>query len=86
MGIGLLFGRGPVLRLALLGFLIHMGGHLPGADGSARGGFPRRKPFLLTKIGEYVIKNLVFVAAGLALLAGAAAGEKKVKRSQSHGD
>jgi putative oxidoreductase len=86
MGIGLLLGRGPVLRLALLGFLIHMGGTFLVLMLVPEVAFCDANPFLLTKIGEYVIKNLVFVAAGLALLAGAAAGEKKVKRSQSHGD
>jgi putative oxidoreductase len=86
MGIGLLFGKGLVLRLALLGFLIHMGGTFLVLVVVPEVAFRDGNPFLLTKIGEYVIKNLVFLAAGLALLAGAAAGEKRVKRPQINGD
>lgn len=86
MGTGLLLGRGPVLRLALLGFLIHMGGTFLVLVVVPDVAFREGNPFLLTKIGEYVIKNLVFVAAGLALLAGAAAAEKRAKQPQIPGD
>jgi putative oxidoreductase len=86
MGIGLLFGRGPVLRLALLGFLIHMGGTFLVLVVVPEVAFREANLFLLTKIGEYVIKNLVFFAAGLALLAGAAAVERKANQPKMHED
>ena len=68
MAFGLLFGSGWVLRVSLFLFFFHMAGTflvlvlLP--DVSYQGG----NPLFLTKIGEYVIKNIVFVAGGLVVL------------------
>jgi uncharacterized membrane protein YkgB len=72
MGFGLLFGRGVVLRVALFAFFIHMGGTFLVLPILPEVAFRNGNPFLLTKIGEYVIKNVVWIAAALALYASTA--------------
>lgn len=65
VGIGLLFGV--ALRLVLLLFWLQMAGTFlvlvlrPGLA------FQTGNPFFLTVIGEFVIKNLVLIAAGLVI-------------------
>ena len=67
VGLGLLFGRGPVLRLSLVLFLLHMSGtFLVLAQPNIA--FQNGNPLLLTTEGEFVVKNLCMVTAGLALL------------------
>ena len=67
VGLGLLFGRGPVLRLSLVLFLLHMSGtFLVLAQPDIA--FQKGNPLLLTTEGKFVVKNLCMVTAGLALL------------------
>jgi uncharacterized membrane protein YkgB len=65
IGVGLLLGVG--LRLVLLLFILQMAGTFlvfvtqPGAA------FQSGNPLLLTTLGEFVVKNLVLMAAGLVI-------------------
>ncbi len=65
VGVGLLFQR--ALRLILLLFWLQMAGTFlvlvvhPGIA------FQGGNPFLLTTVGEFIIKNLVLIAAGLVV-------------------
>ena len=67
LGLGLLFGRGVVLRVTVIIFLLHLSGtFLVLAQPDIA--FQMGNPLLLTTEGEFVIKNLVMIAAGLVLL------------------
>ncbi len=69
IGSGFLVGRGLFLHLCLFAFFIHMGGTFLVLPVLPEVAFRHGNPFLLTKIGEYVIKNVVWVAASLAVYA-----------------
>ncbi len=76
LGLGLLFGKGAVLRVTVLIFLLHLSGTLlvlvqPDIA------FQAGNPLLLTTEGEFVVKNLVMIAAGLVLLASTGGAVKK---------
>jgi uncharacterized membrane protein YkgB len=66
IGVGLAFVTGKLLRIVVPVFAAHMAGTflvlitLP--DVAFEGG----NPFLLTAVGEFVVKNLVLLTAGLA--------------------
>ena len=67
LGVGLLFGRGVVLRVTVIIFLLHLSGTLL-VLAQPDIAFQKGNPLLLTTEGEFVIKNLVMIAAGLVLL------------------
>jgi uncharacterized membrane protein YkgB len=67
LGLGLLFGRGAVLRVTLFIFLLHLSGTLL-VLAQTDVAFQRGNPLLLTTEGEFVVKNLVLITAGLVLL------------------
>jgi uncharacterized membrane protein YphA (DoxX/SURF4 family) len=67
LGLGLLFGRGAVLRVILIVFLLHLSGTLL-VLAQTDIAFQMGNPLLLTTEGEFVIKNLVMITAGLVLL------------------
>lgn len=65
IGLGLLFRV--ALRLTLLLFFLQLAGTFSVFFTRPREGFREGNPFLLTKDGEFIIKNLVLLAAGLAV-------------------
>ncbi len=72
IGLGMLFCKGTALRLSLHLYLLHLMATflvlmlLPDVS------FKNGNPLLLTNTGEYVIKNIVMISAGLVLLASTA--------------
>ena len=72
IGLGMLFCKGTALRLSLHLYLLHLRATflvlmlLPDVS------FKNGNPLLLTNTGEYVIKNIVMISAGLVLLASTA--------------
>ena len=77
LGIGLLFSAGMLLRLILFGFLLHMAGTFLVLGLQPGVAFLQGNPFRLTTEGEYVVKNLVLIAAGLVVLANSARSEEE---------
>jgi putative oxidoreductase len=77
LGLGLLFGRGAVLRVTVIIFLLHLSGTLL-VLAQPDIAFQKGNPLLLTTEGEFVIKNLVMIAAGLVLLGRARSAESDV--------
>jgi uncharacterized membrane protein YkgB len=65
IGVGLLMGVG--LRVVLLIFIAQMAGTFLVLITRPGEAFQDGNPLLLTTIGEFVIKNLVLIAAGLAI-------------------
>lgn len=65
VGLGLLFGV--ALRLVLLLFWLQLGGTLLVLVLRPELAFQSGNPLLLTVIGEFVVKNLVLIAAGLVV-------------------
>lgn len=65
IGLGLLFGV--ALRLVLLLFWLQMAGTFLVLILRPELAFQAGNPLLLTTIGEFVIKNLVLIAAGLVI-------------------
>lgn len=65
IGLGLLFGV--ALRLVLLLFWLQMAGTFLVLVLRPELAFQAGNPLLLTTIGEFVIKNLVLIAAGLVI-------------------
>ena len=65
VGVGLLFGI--VLRLTLLLFWLQLAGTFLVLLVRPEIAFQHGNPFLLTTEGEFVIKNLVLIAGGLAV-------------------
>jgi uncharacterized membrane protein YkgB len=67
---GLAFATGRLLRVVLPMFALHMGGTflvlitLPGVA------FQGANPLILTAVGEFVVKNLVLLSAGLVVASG----------------
>ena len=67
LGLGLLLSRGVVLRVMVIIFLLHLSGTML-VLAQPDIAFQKKNPLLLTTEGEFVIKNLVMIAAGLVLL------------------
>ena len=65
VGVGLLAGR--TLRVVLLLFWLQMAGTFLVLVTKPNVAFQGGNPFLLTMEGEFVIKNLVLIAAGIAV-------------------
>lgn len=65
VGVGLLFGV--ALRLVLLLFWLQMAGTFLVLVLRPQLAFQSMNPFLLTVTGEFVVKNLVLIAAGLVI-------------------
>jgi uncharacterized membrane protein YkgB len=82
IAIGLAFATGRLLRMVLPVFAAHMAGTflvlitLP--DVAFEGG----NPVVLTTVGEFVVKNLVLLSAGLVV----ASGIKPPRAPTAHGD
>jgi uncharacterized membrane protein YkgB len=77
IGAGLLFGV--ALRTTLLLFLVQQIGTFAVLIVCPEVAFQHHNPLLLTMTGEFVVKNLVFVASGLAV-ATATAGTPRTLR------
>ncbi|MGH2355328.1 MAG: DoxX family membrane protein [Candidatus Limnocylindria bacterium] len=65
IGVGLIVGRG--LRVVLALFALQMAGTFLVLVVLPEVAFQRGNPFLLTVEGEFVVKNLVLLAAGMAV-------------------
>jgi uncharacterized membrane protein YkgB len=65
LGVWILVGR--LLRPALPVFAAHMAGTLGVLVFMPRAAFQHGNPFLLTMVGEFVVKNLVLLAAGVVV-------------------
>jgi putative oxidoreductase len=65
IGLGLILGVG--LRLVLLLFLMQMAGTFLVLLTQPGDSFQNGNPLLLTTLGEFVVKNIVFIAAGLVI-------------------
>ena len=77
MGAAILFGVGVILRLGLLFVLLHMLATFTVLVLMPDLAFKNGNPLLLTSSGEYVIKNLVLIAAALVVLRSITDSEKK---------
>lgn len=77
MGVAVLFAGGALLRLSLLFVMLHMLATFVVLVLMPDLAFHNGNPLLLTNSGEYVIKNLVLIAAALVVLGSITDSEKK---------
>jgi putative oxidoreductase len=68
--IGVAFGTGRLLRVVLPVFAVHMAGTFLVFIALPEVAFQGANPLVLTAAGEFVVKNLVLLAAGLVVASG----------------
>jgi putative oxidoreductase len=68
--IGLAFATGRLLRVVLPVFAAHMAGTFLVLIALPNVAFQGANPLVLTAVGEFVVKNLVLLSAGLVVVAG----------------
>jgi uncharacterized membrane protein YkgB len=77
VGIGMLFRLAPRLTLAL--FFLQLGGTFATLIIRPQDTFQKKNPLLLSKDGEFVLKNLVLLAAGIALASRAHRSDEEIR-------
>ena len=68
--IGVAFATGRLLRMVLPVFALHMGGTFLILIALPEVAFEGTNPLVLTTVGEFVVKNLVLLSAGLVVASG----------------
>jgi plastocyanin/uncharacterized membrane protein YkgB len=88
VAIGVAFATGRFLRVLLPAFVLHMGGTFLVLVVLPEVAFEQDNPLTLTIVGEFVVKNLVLLSAGLVVASNAHSAPRRPRtpREQRHGD
>lgn len=84
-GVAILFARGALLRLGLLFLVLHMLATFVVLVLMPDLSFHNGNPLILTNAGEYVVKNVVLIAAALLVLGSITGSEKKASGQSPNG-